>query len=103
MVLRLIPRVALPAFAQLKDVGAVTLDCIGRIALDSYVGNTYRKEWLNVDVAATRWRNTRIVVTDPHWSASWARGSAVGAVQVGRVTPEVDLRALQFFVEARGT
>ena len=68
MVLRLIPRVALPAFAQLKDVGAVILDCIGRIALDSYVGKTNRKEWLNVDVAATRWRNTRIVVTDPHSS-----------------------------------
>ena len=70
MVQRLIPRVVLPAFAQLKDVGAVILDCIGRIALDSDIGNTYRKEWLNVDVAATRWRNTRIVVTDPHWSAS---------------------------------
>ena len=62
--------VALPAFAQLKDVGAVILDCSARIALDSAVGNTYRKEWLNVDVAATRWRNTRIVVTEPHWSAS---------------------------------
>ena len=64
------PTAALPAFAQLKDVGAVILDCIGRIAPDSFVGNTYRKEWLNVDVAATRWRNTRIVVTEPHWSAS---------------------------------
>ena len=64
------PTAALPAFAQLKDVGAVILDCIGRIAPDSFVGNTYRKEWLNVDVAATRWRNTRIVVTDPHWGAS---------------------------------